>query len=57
MAKKSVKESISPQELERMWKNVDLSRFWRKVIERVSREADAYEYARAKSKGVNQVFI
>lgn len=41
---------ISPQELQRMWANVDMSRFWRDVVQSVSREADAYEQARAKSR-------
>jgi len=50
MAKKLVKTAISSEELEKMWKGVNLSRFWGDVIEKVSKEADAYAYARAKSK-------
>ena len=44
------KERITPQELKKMWTSVDLSRFWMKVIENVSKEVDAYERARAKSR-------
>ena len=59
MAKKSTDKKISPQELERMWKSVDLSNFWREVAEEVSREAEAYRHARAKSKAqaASTVFI
>ena len=44
------RENISPEELQRMWVSVDLSRFWTKVVQNVSKEADAYERARAKSR-------
>lgn len=44
------REGITPQELQKMWANVDLSRFWTKVVQNVSKEADAYERARAKSR-------
>lgn len=49
-AEKKSKESITPQELQKMWGSVDLSRFWTKVVQNVSKEADAYERARAKSR-------
>lgn len=43
--------SITPKELERMWLGVNLAHFWEEVIKNVSKEANAYEFARAKSKG------
>lgn len=49
-AERGKKEQISSQDLQRMWKSVDLSRFWTKVVENVSKEAEAYEHARAKSR-------
>ncbi len=59
MAKKSAKESISPKELEKMWKSVDLPGFWREVTEKILPEAEAYRIARAKSKAqaASTVFI
>ncbi|KKT26440.1 MAG: hypothetical protein UW11_C0012G0003 [Parcubacteria group bacterium GW2011_GWA2_43_9b] len=59
IVKKSVKKNISPQKLERMWKKVNLSCLWIKVVQSVSREADAFERARAKSKekAASTVFI
>ena len=57
MAKKSAKKRVSPKELERMWKNVNLPNFWREVSEKALPEMEAYRIARAKSRGVNQVFI
>lgn len=57
MVKKSVKESISPQELEkwkkleRMWKGVDMSRFWQDVVKAAAPEMEALRIAQAKSKG------
>ncbi len=51
MSSKKVRQDvISPQEFTRMLKKVDLSSFWREVVIDVSREADAYYYARAKSR-------
>lgn len=50
IAEEKKRESITPQELQKMWVSVDLSRFWTKVVQNVSKEADAYERARAKSK-------
>lgn len=38
------------EELERMWKSVDLSRFWIEVTRASTKKIDAYDYARAKSK-------
>jgi hypothetical protein len=59
VAEKKDRGSISPQELERMWESVDLSRFWTEVVQNVSKEADAYERARAKSRegAANQVLL
>lgn len=47
----------TPQELETMWKSVDLKKFWEEVIKNISKDAEEYRIARAKSKGTNQVFI
>ena len=44
------KDKISQQELQKMWQNIELTRFWGKVVENVSKEADAYEQARALSR-------
>ena len=44
------REKVSAQELQKMWASVDLSRFWMEVVKKVSKEADAYEKARAKSR-------
>jgi hypothetical protein len=49
-AEKKNKESITPQELQKMWDSVDLPRFWTNVVKNVSKEAYAYERARAKSR-------
>jgi hypothetical protein len=48
--KKKIEKRISPQELQTMWTSVDLSNFWVKVVQNVSKEAIAYERARAKSR-------
>ncbi|HAJ44396.1 MAG: hypothetical protein UV53_C0002G0012 [Candidatus Azambacteria bacterium GW2011_GWE1_42_9] len=37
-------------ELEKMWKSVDMPNFWAEVARKVSKEADTYRIARAKSK-------
>jgi len=50
VAAKKGRKSISPEELQRMWASVDLSHFWKEVVKNVSKEADAYERARAKSR-------
>jgi len=59
MSKKSAEKKISPRELERMWKSVDLSHFWEEVAQKVYKEAEAYRCARAKSmeKAASTVFI
>jgi hypothetical protein len=55
----SIRGKVSPQELERMWKGIDLACFWARVIEGASEGIEAYSRARALSKGkaVDQVFI
>ena len=50
IAKRKKKKPISPQDLQKMWESVDLPRVWRQVVQNVSREVDAYERARAKSR-------
>jgi hypothetical protein len=53
------KRRVTPQDLQKMWQGVDLSRFWADVVKSVSKEADAYEHARAKSRegAAHQVLI
>lgn len=50
VAKKKDKKSISPKELQKMWASVNLPNFWAEVAQKVSKDADAYERARAKSR-------
>jgi len=50
MVKKSANKTISPQELRRMWKSVNLPHFWEKVAREVSKGAEAYRIARVKSR-------
>ena len=50
MAKKSAKKRVSSKELDRMWKKVDMSRFWQEVVQAAAPEIEAYRIARAKSK-------
>lgn len=49
-AEKKQKAKISPQELQKMWQKIDLTLFWGKVVENVSKEAEAYERVRALSR-------
>ena len=57
--KESIRGKVSPQELERMWKGIDLACFWARVIEGASEDIEALACARALSKGTaaDQVFI
>lgn len=50
VAKKKKRERATPQELQKMWASVDLPNFWAEVAQKVSKDADAYERARAKSR-------
>ncbi|HPN54959.1 MAG TPA: hypothetical protein PLB52_03455 [Candidatus Moranbacteria bacterium] len=43
------KKIITPKELERMFKNIDLSTFSQKVEQKIIPGAEAYRIARAKS--------
>jgi len=45
------KRKPTAKEMQKMLESVDLDKFWRKVLIKVSAEADAFEYARAKSRG------
>jgi len=59
MAKKAVKKRVSPKELERRWKEVDLSCFWQEVAQAAAPEMEAYRVARTKSKAqaASTVFV
>ena len=50
VAVKKSRARISTRKLQQMWVNVDMSRFWTDMVQNVSKEADAYERARAKSR-------
>jgi len=50
-------KKLTPQELETMWKSVDLKKFWEEVIKNTLPHIEGYEKARAKSRGTNQVLI
>lgn len=41
---------ISTRELQQMWGKVNMPQFWTVIVQNVSKEADAYERARAKSR-------
>jgi hypothetical protein len=54
---KKQEEEYTSDEIEKMLQNIDIQTFWNKVIKKVTISADEYYQARAKSKGVHQVFV
>lgn len=48
---KQNQETISIKQLESMWKSVDLTNFWIELAQNISKDAEAYRIARAKSRG------
>lgn len=58
--KKAKREkNLAAKELQKIWGNIDLPRFWKDVVKEVSKETEAYERARAKSLegGTHQVLL
>jgi hypothetical protein len=46
------------EEIQKMFDNIDLKKFWKKVTKKISEDADKYAYARAKSREQgHQIFV
>ncbi|MBI5577222.1 MAG: hypothetical protein HY896_12790 [Deltaproteobacteria bacterium] len=48
--KRKKKKPISPKDLQKLWEDVDLAHVWTQLVQNVSKDVDAYEHARAKSR-------